>query len=650
MAEAGPQEGAIIALRTRTLCWLGVGLLPFGTWTDALAFPGLSAGPIWVPHGVAFAFCALTLLLLRWPIGQRHARAISVGFVVGATLALIAKIRMTGGIESVHLPSIWMALILCGIVLPWGWRLMAAVAAVVSGALLISELGTHQISRIDLPRVFVTLFSAASGVVAAALSQRGRARAAAQTAVLVEQGERLAMSVDQAQAAHRQLENEVSARGRRDALLRGAVADGLSALDRPLAQLAEAANARDFARVVEVAGELRSSSARLAREFVGAMNAGTAPSSSAGQTLPTAKASTGQVARILVADDNPVMRSLIQQVLEVDYHVTTIGDGAAALDYLREHRVDLMVTDIMMPGLDGFEVLQHIRSSPELAQLPVILVTGKADAQDAVEGLARGANDYIQKPFHPAVLKARVSNQLAAIEVRERAIAQRGEDRLQILGAGLAHEVRNPLNGILNSVHPLRAGSSPEDTELLDVVESCAHRIARLCDDMLTLARSRNLPLTPWSLAPSIRRVVADLAGNFPCVSITLDVAEEVTLLSHGGGLNQVVFNLLDNALRACAPKGQVSISTVLNSKWVEILVTDDGAGIEPELLDRIFDPFFTTRPPGEGTGLGLTICRDILGRHGGHLDLVSNPERGTIARVKLELPSREFIEAVASD
>jgi signal transduction histidine kinase len=634
----------LIAQRTTVFCWVGIALLPLSVWTDALAFPELEAKTIWIPYSIAFACCIIGAAILHTTLGRRYAQAISVAAVLSISLAILAKIWLTGGTSSPQLPGLCVTLILCGIVLHWQWRLMALVTTVIATALIFPQASQEQMTLTTLPQVMMLTFSCACAIVAAAVAESRRTVTERQHRELVSQRKQVIESAAQAEAAHLQFQREMSTRIRLEATLRDRLAEDLRQLQAPLKQLVQATDRAGLDSLREIAQSVSVKAERLVTDFAGgSASTGGSPHFSQAWVTPTAEASTGQAARILVADDNPVMRALITQVLSKDYQVTVVADGAKAIEVLKSTPADLVISDIVMPNCDGFEVLEAIRTSPELthmAEVPVILVTGKADVEDAVEGLTKGANDYIKKPFHPAVLQARVRNQLAAIVGRERAMAQRGEELLNTLGAGLAHEIRNPLNGIINSVSPLRATATPDDDELLDVVDGCARRIANLCDDMLALARSRNLPRHPWSLNQSIKRAVADLKVNSSGISVLIDTPEEITLLSQGGGLDQVLFNLLDNAMHACAPDGQISITAVEHSEEVEILITDNGEGIAPEALSKIFDPFFTTRPPGQGTGLGLTICRDIVGRHSGHLTLISDQDTGTTAQIRLRLPT----------
>jgi signal transduction histidine kinase len=356
--------------------------------------------------------------------------------------------------------------------------------------------------------------------------------------------------------------------------------------------------------------------------------------------------------RLLLVEDNPEMRRFLSRLLASDFRVITASDGEEGLQLARELLPDGVLSDVMMARLDGLELCRQLKADRLTRHLPVILVSARHGADATLEGFAAGADDYIVKPFSAPELLARVNAQL---RVRRLALAlMRAEKQttLGLMAAGIAHEVRNPVNALLNAVPPLRrelelAGRLAHEPHsltdaLLDSIERSGERIRQVVDSMLALSRQSpgELRLREVRLSESIDATLAVLRFRTrEGVEVRRNYEWDGPVWCYPELVGQVVMNLVINALDAVDPQhGHVEVEVRRDRDAVRVAVRDDGPGIAPELRELVFEPFFTTKAPGVGTGLGLAVSREIAALHGGTLELESNDGHGT--SVVLVLPA----------
>jgi signal transduction histidine kinase len=351
-------------------------------------------------------------------------------------------------------------------------------------------------------------------------------------------------------------------------------------------------------------------------------------------------------ATILLAEDDPELRELTARALSTEYRVLTAADGVAALELARIHSPDLLVTDIAMPGLDGIELTRQFRALQRNRVAPVLVLTTFGRVGDKLTGFDAGAVDYIHKPFAPAELHARIRSQLA---LRTLALQLLETEKLAALGtlsAGLAHEIRNPANGIINAVGPLRTLLPPEAiapetpaAQLLDVIEHCSRQIASLSRELLGFKRGAGLEREAVPIETLLRRVKSTIRHALEGIELREHLGYRGPLRCVEPLIAQVLTNLLENGAYAAGNGGWIELRTGLDEQRVVIELSDSGPGVPDELRERIFDPFFTTKPAGKGTGLGLSTARDIVLRHGGRLDVRRALDR-TVFRLELPLES----------
>ena len=352
-------------------------------------------------------------------------------------------------------------------------------------------------------------------------------------------------------------------------------------------------------------------------------------------------------ATVLVAEDDPRLAEAVGALLSAEYRVVLAGDGLTALRMAQQHMPDLLVSDVGMPGMDGLELTRRFRELPGNRLAPVVLLTAFANLTDRLQGFDAGAIDYVVKPFEPAELMARVRSQL---ELRSLALRLHQSEKLASLGtlsAGLAHEMRNPANAIVNAIDPLAELLPPElrqedhpVAQLVGVLRECATQIALLSRQLLGFRRPGELEYQSTTVADVVARAQALTSQLFKNVELrhSLDYAGKLDCAAPL--LTQVLSNLLENGAHAAGSGGWVKLASRAEGDRAVIEVSDSGSGVPVELRERIFEPFFTTKPPGSGTGLGLTMARQIIERHGGILD-VREAAVGTLFHIEVPLRAR---------
>ena len=398
--------------------------------------------------------------------------------------------------------------------------------------------------------------------------------------------------------------------------------------------------------------------------------------------------------RILIVDDEQMLRSLLSAQLSERYLCDTAANYNEAVSLLGRRAYSLVITDLIMPGLGGIELLREVIARfPETA---VIIISGVDRPQRVLDALRQGAYDYLIKPFDCDALelsgeralerRALVRDARRYKRDLERSNAELREtnarlERLQAqivqsekmaslgqLAAGIAHELNNPSGFIYGNMQMLgecvqgleRLLAFYEGVRLAPEEEAAARALKEEVDYEQTLGDLHSIVADCREGAERIRDVVQNLRtfsrldeAEYKKVDIHDGIESTLRLLSryfssgtitlrrrygqlppvdcYAGQLNQVWMNLLANAAHAVKGGGSVSVETESRGDSVVVRISDTGCGIAPENLPRIFDPFFTTKPVGEGTGLGLSVTYGIVERHGGRIDVESRPGEGTI-------------------
>ncbi|MBI3597304.1 MAG: response regulator [Nitrospirae bacterium] len=372
--------------------------------------------------------------------------------------------------------------------------------------------------------------------------------------------------------------------------------------------------------------------------------------------VPATVPSTPPEHTILLIEDNADMRSFIVFQLQDEFELIQARDGIEGVGLATQHHPDLIISDVMMPGKDGYQVCREIKTDPHTKHIPVILLTAKAELSEKISGLEYGADDYLTKPFNAQELKAKIRS-LIQLRRLEREIQHRSEElertlkmlqetqtqlvhsekmaALGLLVAGIAHEVNNPVSFAKGSLSNLRRYLGLDRTE-------------GIVTDLKTFARkdeqhTKRVDIQD-GLEATIKLIQHEMMSRIT-VHRDYGIREGVEIIP--GQINQVFMNLLQNAIHAIPEKGDIWIRTWEDGDRVHIAVRDSGKGIRKEHLGRIFEPFFTTKEVGQGTGLGLSVSYRIIENHGGKITVSS--EEGKGAEFVITLPKRQLPDRPAT-
>jgi signal transduction histidine kinase len=390
---------------------------------------------------------------------------------------------------------------------------------------------------------------------------------------------------------------------------------------------------------------------------------------------------------VLVVDDTPANLVALGAVLDpLGLRIVEAHSGAEAIARASEEPFAVVLLDVQMPEMDGFEVARRLRETPTGVELPIIFITAiHRDETYARKGYASGAADYITKPFDPDVLRARVKAFVDLFRQRERLrLAQVGErtrerdEALEKLAellaseraarreaemanrakdeflATVSHELRTPLSAILGwAVIARRKTTSPEVERALTTIERNARAQMRIIEDMLDVGRivsgKLKLELAATDVADAIEGAVQAVRptadANQIDLAVTIDPDVGV-IAADAERLLQIVWNLLSNAIKFTPKGGHVAVTARRTESLVVVHISDDGQGIRAEFLPYLFEPFrqadgSTTRRHG-GLGLGLAIVKQLADAHGGTITAHSEGE-GRGASFVLELPARSM-------
>ena len=354
--------------------------------------------------------------------------------------------------------------------------------------------------------------------------------------------------------------------------------------------------------------------------------------------------------KVLVVDDDDAFRTALGEALsQHGYEVALAHNGAEALATLKtESPSDLILLDLSMPQMNGWEFRLQQRADPTLARIPVVVLTSNLEAQAA----AIDAEAVFDKAV-PLKTLTRAMDDLLRANDAERLAQTEKMASLGLLAAGVAHEINNPLAFVLSNLHfaieELEALKAQPGGSALDEVRAAldeatlgAERVRALVQDLRTFARSEAAQRRPIDLREVIQVAVKMASHEIRFRAELLTELEPVPLIdADEARLGQVFLNLLVNAAQAIPPghqaENRITVRTKQDAKGRAIAeVQDTGPGIPPAVVERIFEPFFTTKPVGVGTGLGLTICRQVIADHGGEISVQSELGKGTLFRVSL--------------
>ncbi|MBE9174362.1 response regulator [Synechocystis salina LEGE 06155] len=361
------------------------------------------------------------------------------------------------------------------------------------------------------------------------------------------------------------------------------------------------------------------------------------------------------MAKILVIEDQLEVRQNIEDILTLeDYEVISAPDGEIGLALAKQHLPDLILCDVMMPRVTGFEVLTALRQDQELAVIPFILLTAKADHQAFRQGMELGADDYLTKPFTIDELLHAITTRLERHHQRQAMVENRLDNLRQNVTRSLPHELLTPLNGILGTAQLLinfyDSLSRNEVMESLHDIKTSGERLHRLVENFLLMADLDLLLASParlqvWQsrlsqyteLPSSLAPVLENLGQNQPrrqdvemmIVPQRIQVAEP--------DFQKIVRELIDNAFKFSLPGTPVQLEALIDNGLCELNIRDQGRGMTTKELNSIgaHVQFQRSEFEQQGSGLGLTLARRLTELYGGQLAIASVPGEGTTITIQ---------------
>ena len=345
---------------------------------------------------------------------------------------------------------------------------------------------------------------------------------------------------------------------------------------------------------------------------------------------------------ILIVDDNLPNLQVLGQMLESEgFDIALANSGEQACKMVRSALPDLVLLDIMMPGLNGYEVCDILRDNPDTREIPVIFLTAKTQPDDILSGFRHGGVDYIVKPFQSAELLARVRTHVELKRSRQKLkelIA--AKDRFFFI---LSHDLKSVISGIITLVEAtlsdLNHNSTQNLSEYLTTVVRSGRHLYRLLHNLLDWAtvQSGAMPFRPATIAVSeLATVVVDLfQGHTASKQLTLvnEICPDHAVLADYDMTLTVLRNLVSNAIKFSQPGRRITLSSNRNGNSVHVSVCDNGVGIRPDDLPKLFQVDTNFSTPGtakeKGTGLGLVLCRELLLKNGGDIRVESTPGEG---------------------
>jgi signal transduction histidine kinase len=365
---------------------------------------------------------------------------------------------------------------------------------------------------------------------------------------------------------------------------------------------------------------------------------------------------------VLVVEDTPDVIRMIRLSLHHDFRVLAAINGAQGLELAKKHRPSVIVTDLMMPVMDGLELTRSLRADPQLCHIPIVMLTARNEVESRVTGLEGGVDAYLGKPFSTKELATTVRSLVRQHERTAELVLTQKLDSIEAIAGGLAHEIGNPLNYVKNALalvqrdtqqlmnavqsegteQPLKldvAALGRRTQKLFDAAEGGVRRIAATVELMMRYSRNGySRTHQPHDVYAAAREALSVLLPSFgKLVEVEASFEGEPWVNCVPEELNQVLSNLIQNGAEAAPAEGaRLELRGWNDEGNLCLSVRDNGSGISPENLDKVFNAFFTTKDAGAGMGMGLTIAQRVARALGGTLSVRSEPGEGTVFTLRV--------------
>jgi two-component system, sensor histidine kinase and response regulator len=359
---------------------------------------------------------------------------------------------------------------------------------------------------------------------------------------------------------------------------------------------------------------------------------------------------------VMIVDDTPTNIELLSECLGDDYELVFATSGADALELIRADKPDLLLLDVMMPGMDGYQLCSLLKGDPATRDIPVIFVTAMCQEEDEIRGLELGAIDYVTKPISPHIVRARVKNHLELKRYRdllENLTLAADRAKKEFLRS-ISHELRTPLTPILGMTDLVLTSEEDDDKrKYLSLVQKAALKLLGIIEDLIETSRLEgegvSVQTTPFLVAPFLEGLLAELepVAQSKEISLSLSLDERLpeAISSDQGLLRKLLAMVIGNAIKFTS-QGEVTLEVTCWEDFagsrLRFSVCDTGIGIAEEDLARIFNDFTqsdgSVTRPFPGLGLGLALGRRIAEVMSGRIWAESRPGGGAVFRVEIPL------------
>ncbi|HVK82849.1 MAG TPA: hybrid sensor histidine kinase/response regulator [Kofleriaceae bacterium] len=355
--------------------------------------------------------------------------------------------------------------------------------------------------------------------------------------------------------------------------------------------------------------------------------------------------------RVLVVDDSPQNRMVAVGHLEAaGYEVDAVETGEEALAYLGGTRTDLIVLDVLMPGIGGFETCRRVKAMPQATGVPVLFLTALGDREATQPALDAGGDDLLAKPFNRAELLLRVRalirqrRQAEELAAHNEKLRKLEHDKRRITQL-IVHDLKGPATALLANAALLRdAHLAPALAEIVDDIVIATGTLDRTVRNLLDLSRAEDVGLDvhlePLDLGQIAADVASSLRGFGKLNQVRIELAVEATkLIGDRELIRRMLQNLVHNAVRHSPRNSEVRVTTRLDGGAVMMRVEDQGPGVDEQEVEKIFDAYVSRDRPGGGHGLGLVFCRLAAEAHGGRIWVEPGEPLGSAFCVRLPQP-----------
>ena len=366
--------------------------------------------------------------------------------------------------------------------------------------------------------------------------------------------------------------------------------------------------------------------------------------------------------KILIVDDVMSNVLLLKVLLTNEkFAIATASNGRQALEQVEKENPDLVLLDVMMPDMSGFEVAQHLKSNPNTADIPIIFLTALNSTADIVKGFQVGANDFISKPFNKEELIIRVTHQISLVAAKRLILSKTEELQRTIAGRDklysvIAHDLRSPmasirmvLNLFVNSVSPDMIG--PELFSLIDRANKESEETHGLLDNLLKWTKSQTGRLNVVYQDFDLNDVIPGIVDIYVMIAETKHIklncdlgTERLTVCADNDMLKTVIRNFISNAIKFSNEEGTIDIVLRRDGDMARVSIKDNGVGISQDRIAGLFARGESTCGTNneEGSGLGLQLCKDFAVKNGGDVEVESVLGEGSTFSVLVPLKKAE--------